>query len=254
MPSRMIRYIIENIYEFDPSEMTITNIQTNEIVKIHSTSAQCLLLLLEKHKNIVTQKQLLQFTWGEKSLVVTHNALYQCILNLRKNFTQVGCTKKIITTIPRKGLTIDETVTVEKIENQSNSASERNTQSPEVNKYLPFPIQINRKFSFQALSIMLGVVIIVSALIFASSHNDIDFQKDYIEKKVEQSSCKFFVNNDEGYQEIDNNLITPFIKNCDGGKFLFFTAYIGMNSKSVLICDNIPGKYKKTQCRSLYLP
>lgn len=104
------------------------------------------------------------------------------------------------------------------------------------------------------LVIVLGVVTFALVPTFPYRHNNIDFQRNYLEKKVQNSSCKFFVNNDEGYQEIDNHFITPFIQSCDGGKFLFFTAYSGMNSKSILICDNIPGKYKKTQCRSLYLP
>lgn len=249
----MIRYVLNGVFEFDPVKLIILNKDTKKVVKIHRTSAQCLLLLIKKHKEIVSQKELLQAAWGEKSHTVTYNALYQCILNVRKNFVQVGCDKTIITTIPRKGLTIAEDVIIEYV-----------TEADVNHQYPSCPsLNRNRTSLFLSLSkhihlvmIFTLVAFIVSGVIFSSLNtpDNFDFRNQYAEVTLSGSACKFFINKKDGSIKDALQKISPYEKICQHNEWLFITQFNEMKSKSVLICDGMPGENKKTKCTSLYQP
>ncbi|MEW7313650.1 winged helix-turn-helix domain-containing protein [Buttiauxella gaviniae] len=237
------RYILDGIYIFNPSSLTILNNETNELVKIHNTSAKCLLLLIEKHATIVTQKQLLQYAWEEKSNTVTHNALYQCILNLRKNFMQLGCTKNIITTVPRKGLMIAEDISI--------------LIQDELDKKVTTPLsqpQKKKRLSMMLMFVCIVLTILSICLALVYKNKTTDFRELYTQVKLDEKSCKYFINRDNGFEKKEIEMLLQHNTLCKDNKFLFVTAYSEMKSKSVLICDNIPGESRKTKCISLYLP
>lgn len=244
MPSDIeSRYVLDGIYDFNPSSLTIINNETNELVKIHNTSARCLLLLIEKHTAIVTQKQLIHYAWGEKSNTVTHNALYQCILNLRKNFVQIGCTKNIITTVPRKGLMISEEIMITR-----SDVSDGKVVIPKVS-----PLTY-KKLSIILILMCLGLAIMSTGFFRGEKNNSTDFRNLYTEVKIDNIDCKYFINNDNGFDEKKSKLLVQYNDLCKDNKILFVTAYSEMKSKSVLVCDGIPGESRNKKCMSVYLP
>lgn len=244
MPSDTeIRYILDGIYDFNPSSLTIINNETNELVKIHNTSAKCLLLLIEKHTEIVTQKQLIHYAWGEKSNTVTHNALYQCILNLRKNFVQLGCARNIITTVPRKGLMISEEILITR-----SGVSDSKIVTQEVS-----PLA-NKKLSRILIIMCLGLAMIITNLFRDDKNNSTDFRDLYTQVKINNRDCKYFINHDNGFEEKEPDVLLQYDNLCKDNKLLFITAYSEMKSKSVLVCDGIPGEDRNKKCMSVYLP
>lgn len=249
----VIKYVLNAVFEFDPIKLTLRNKESNEYVRIHSTSAKCLLLLIEKHQVIVSQKELLQAGWGDKSHTVTYNALYQCILNLRKSFIQLGCEKAIIVTIPRKGLMISEDIIIERVEEGG------------INNKFPGNLSSDIKRSQWLLSFSKPVYLILVAtftvliffdILFSLLNTSVsyDFRYLYTEITFDESACKYFINKENGYAKDVLQKIAPYQKLCKQNEWLFITKFNEMKSKSVLICDGIPGENKKTKCMSLYQP
>lgn len=107
-------YLIENKIIFLPEKQCLVHTDSHEQIKLKPTASLCLLLLLRNHAEIVTQNELLAFAWGESHRQVSFNAFYQSILSLRKSFLQMNVEKQIITTVPRKGLLIQQEITIEK--------------------------------------------------------------------------------------------------------------------------------------------
>lgn len=237
------QYLLDGIYFFNPSNLTITNNETNNLVKIHSTSAKCLLLLIEKHTTIVTQKQLIQYAWEEKSHTVTHNSLYQCILNLRKCFIQLGCDKSIITTVPRKGLMIAEEISIARLDTFDGTTLTTKNLSIE-----------KKKSSVMLMLACVGLATMIICLIFIAKNNKTDFRVLYTQMNIDNKACKYFINNDNGFERKESKLLSQYNSLCKDNKFLYVTAYSEMRSKSILICDAILGENKNTKCTSLYLP
>lgn len=249
----VIKYVLNAVFEFDPIKLTLRNKESNEYVRIHSTSAKCLLLLIEKHQVIVSQKELLQAGWGDKSHTVTYNALYQCILNLRKSFIQLGCEKAIIVTIPRKGLMISEDIIIERVEgDEANIKYPSHLSSDE--KKTPWFVSYSKRIYLVLMIIfvsLIGVGMIFSILNTQSSY---DFRNLYVEVTNNGGQCKYFINRNDGSAKDLLQNITQYEKLCKNNEWMFITKFNEMKSNSVLICDGMPGEDKKTKCISLYQP
>ncbi|MRT14941.1 hypothetical protein GJV07_21935 [Enterobacteriaceae bacterium RIT711] len=90
---------------------------------------------------------------------------------------------------------------------------------------------------------------------FRGEKNNItDFRHLYTEVKIDNIDCKYFINNDNGFDEKKSKLLVQYNDLCKDNKILFVTAYSEMKSKSVLVCDGIPGESRNKKCMSLYLP
>lgn len=247
------KYVLNAVFEFDPIKLTLLNKESNEYVRIHSTSAKCLLLLIEKHKVIVSQKELLQAGWGDKAHTVTYNTLYQCILNLRKSFIKLGCKKTIIITIPRKGLMIAEDIIIEWAEGDGAN----------INPPSHLPSDENNTPSLESFSkrTHLALIIIFVSLIGAgivfyilNTQSSYDFKKLYVKVTNNGSQCNYFINRIDGSAEDLMQKITQYEKLCNKNEWIFITKFNEMKSKSALICNGMPGENKETKCISLYQP
>ena len=109
---QMAIYIINTHFYFDSELCSLYNQSNGKSVKLFTTSANCLALLLENKGILVEKKHIFENVWYRYNLMVTDNAYYQCILNLRRQIAKVGLDAELIKTIPRKGLLLSSSVTV----------------------------------------------------------------------------------------------------------------------------------------------
>ena len=112
----MDKYIIDNEIVFSPQEKQLLSLKNSSTFTMHSASSSCLTLLLEKHGEVVTQPELMVAGWGTNAMrTVSNAAYYQCFVNLRKVFRELGYQKEILTTVRGKGIRVNKYVRIKKL-------------------------------------------------------------------------------------------------------------------------------------------
>lgn len=100
-------YIINNTFEFHPATSTIRDLNDpTNVVVLNSPAGRCLLLLINRQGNIVTQHDVMDTVWEQSGMQVSPNTYYQNISILRKGLKKIGIGEELIVTIPRIGLTL----------------------------------------------------------------------------------------------------------------------------------------------------
>jgi len=100
-------YIINGFVEFHPAESTLRNLNDPEkVVVLNSPAGRCLLLLIKRSDQIVTQHEFMEIVWEQNGMLVTPNTFYQNVSILRKGLKKVGLDEGLVVTIPRVGLTL----------------------------------------------------------------------------------------------------------------------------------------------------
>ncbi|MCE0801150.1 winged helix-turn-helix domain-containing protein [Buttiauxella sp. A2-C1_F] len=247
-------YLIENKIVFLPEKQCLVHTDSHEEIKLKPTASLCLLLLLRNHTKIVTQNELLAFAWGESHRQVSFNAFYQSILSLRKSFLQMNVEKQIITTIPRKGLIIQQEITVEK---------KRDHVVPEVEIELTEPHAVtdtngieNKKLPKVNLAealIIMFTIIIVGVLIYPKVSSE-NYFSGYVASKKYDGQCHYFLNDDASNHIRHEDFIKQHPEMCSDDKYLYITAYPETKNISIITCTTNMELSHDNSCQSVYYP
>ncbi|TNV20875.1 transcriptional regulator [Buttiauxella sp. B2] len=252
-------YLIENKITFSPEKQTLVHADSHEQIKLKPTASLCLLLLLRNHGEIVTQNELLAFAWGESHRQVSFNAFYQSILSLRKSFLQMNVEKQIITTIPRKGLLIQQEITIEKKYEPVFDVE------PEIEpEILPIEI-ISDTATYNApkvkrplLNLTEAVIIILTVIIAGVMIYPLMFTGQYFSSYVPSlkydGQCHYFVNNDASNRNRHEGFIKEHPEICRDDKFLYLTAYPETKNISIILCTTRMELSHDNSCQSVYYP
>lgn len=109
-------YIINESVEFHPATSKLRDINNpDSVVTLNSPAGRCLLLLINRMGNVVTQKEFMEIVWKQNGMMVTSNAYYQNISVLRKGLKRVGLDESFIVTLPRIGLTLASGTNIRKL-------------------------------------------------------------------------------------------------------------------------------------------
>lgn len=259
-PDHTKAYLIENTLEFIPAERLLRHRVTQHKVILHSTVSSCLLLLLQEHNSLVTQDQLLRCAWGEKHRKITHNAFYQCILNLRKSFVALGVETPIVTTIPRKGLMITEQVSVEEVVPKPvvEGILALDTDSVSLNepKTTLFRDTAYRFWAFAKENygvISFGGMVMILLLNILQSET-YDTLGSYTQAGKLSNNCTYFFNDDAGAFSRHEDFLKRKPEICTANKYVYVTAYENIKSLSVMICTKKLGAGPSNRCSSIYYP
>lgn len=105
-------YCINNNVIFDPLKHTLTTSKfyPEKDTKLNQPTSRCLLLLIERRGDVITQEEFMNEVWRKHGMEVTVNTLYQNISILRKTLKRVGIDENIIITVPKKGITLSAQV------------------------------------------------------------------------------------------------------------------------------------------------
>lgn len=98
-------YLINETLLFEPDVRRIGPLAgyPHRAVTLHGPVSECLLLLLENNDQVVTQRVFFASVWERQGAVVTTNALYQTISQIRKVLKSGGIEEYIIKTLPKEG-------------------------------------------------------------------------------------------------------------------------------------------------------
>lgn len=251
-------YLIEKTILFNPELCTLTNRLTQKEFKLKSTASLCLLLLVKKKNQVITQNELLEFAWGDNHREVTFNAIYQAILSLRKALFDSGLEKQIITTIMRKGLIVNEDVCIENIaiplENPGSGVPPASEDQQAID--IPVDKKSSRPLLSSAERIMLILTILVCIFLFIryNTNADNNFLNGYISLHPNAQGCHYFMNGDAINNSRHEEIISAYPEICSGAKSIYITAYPEISTASILLCSEPIIDNENNTCTTIFLP
>jgi len=248
-------YLIENKILFLPEKQSLVHVESHEQIKLKPTASLCLLLLLRNHGEIVTQNELLAFAWGESHRQVSFNAFYQSILSLRKSFLHMNVDKQIITTIPRKGLVIQQEITIEKKRDNVIEAEPATLPIEIPEEISPIIVsKIKRSLLTPAEALIIIVtLLIVGVLLYPRMKNE-QYFSGYVAAKQYAGQCHYFLNDDASDHTRHDDFIKKHPEMCSNDKYLYITAYPETKNISIILCTTRMELSHDNSCQSVYYP
>jgi|AKYZ01.1.fsa_nt_gi DNA-binding winged-HTH domains len=98
-----MNYILHKQILFNPDELFLQNMNTQDKVFLPATAAYILVVLIEKSNEVCERNYIFDEVWQRFTTEVSGNTLNQYISLLRKNFRTLGVTDELIITSPRVG-------------------------------------------------------------------------------------------------------------------------------------------------------
>lgn len=101
-----MRFDIEGFITFDTEEASLLNLLTGDSVELSQTSTRLLAELLNHQGDILSRNEIFQSVFDKYGARASNSNLNQYISTLRRNLSDLGVEKEIITTVPRIGFKI----------------------------------------------------------------------------------------------------------------------------------------------------
>lgn len=264
----MEKYIIDNEIVFFPDEKLLLSLKNASKLYIHSTSASCLKLLLERQGEVISHSELMIAGWGTNAKrTVSNAAYYQSFVNLRKALRELGYHKKILMTVRGKGILLHRYIRVKKqteplsqvfdrqeILSQSYSLATQNHFHVELNSakltpevMMPHTPEAIANISVKQAIINKKTITVIFLLLLASlflfylfstlMRNDKHFSISGYQHITNTPSCLFFNERNK-----DNKFIMAFMAHngfrCEGSKRFFVSYFPESPRLTVFICDS----------------
>lgn len=265
-------FLLMNELEFHPKEHLLRSADNGTEVSLFSAASRCLEILLINHGQIVTQREMMHFSWVEQGLTVSQNAFYQNIHMLRNTLSNFLPGQEIIVTLKRSGLTVPESVSVKKLEKMPEIPGEQEAErtsdaSYEVELYgsshiqhsevSPVYVRNNRPVRFIWTCAWILIAVAASLIIYAKKiqghavggSDDGPFSNYVLFKKI-KSGCDVFINPTSGEVNSNKKLLSVTSSGCKGYGRAYVTLFEGSMRTSVMYCS--PSEIDDLSCVSEY--
>ncbi|TNV20464.1 hypothetical protein FH968_10700 [Buttiauxella sp. B2] len=248
------------IFDSHNNTLTVTS-ENDRIVKLNAPVSRCLLLLLEKYPEAVTQADLFQFIWGSEASQIPLNALYQNISLLRRSLKNAsnGLSDMVIT-VPRTGFRLSSELKVsfeeadvshlkEKANRKPSQVSMPDAFSPPLRKFLANTVYL-KPMLFVAIALFSAGLFWLG---FSSQKNERTIIFDSYTLATEHGGCNVFTYPDFAQNNTSelNGYFNKFNITCN----VLTNAYLSVNTArtrvSVMYCDK-PVLEAKTCVTKIY--
>ena len=175
-----MRYDIEGFITFDTEDASLLNLLTGDCVELSQTSTRLLAELLNHRGDILSRSEIFHSVFDQYGARASNSNLNQYISTLRRNLSDLGVEKEIITTVPRIGFKIADDVVIH---------NDREYRTPFLEEKVPDPTRNPPSPSFFeriARIMTLGFVLI---LLLIRPHN-VDSGEDI--HKIVDDQCIIF--------------------------------------------------------------
>lgn len=235
----MEKIIIDGEVLFCPMERKISSLKSDAEATLYSASARCLLLLVNRKGEVVTQNELIEEGWGkEEAKSVAIATYYQCFVDLRKKMKEICYSRNLITTVRQKGMTLNSMVDVviQVDDAESSGEKEEDLKSRDSGSTVIYALN-GREFKKTHLNwLFLGLsiaFILAITLIFSTVYSR-DPPPGFARIKGYPECYYFNVGN------VDNDLVNKFMitnnYKCDK-EYVYYVSYFSITPRiSVFIC------------------
>lgn len=230
---------------------------------LHGPVSECLFLLLENNEQVVTQRFFFSSVWEKQGTIVSTNALYQTISQIRKALKFAGLEENIIKTLPKEGFKsiarlrtgdLAEFVSPQKTVPDVLPAEE--SAEPDVAVIVapvaPASHPKSRWFNSRLAYGAAGILFLLScgylySVIKVGATELTDYQ--FVGKL---NSCEVFSSwqDKEKSREMFMKLSARYAIQCQTGGTAWMTVNFAQQGSSVIVCDRSP-RDKRAQCDSI---
>ncbi len=224
-------FIINGQMLFIPARRQLRSSDHSQLFTLHTPASECLKLLLLQKGKIIPREELIQASWGTKSAqYISNNTFYQTVSHLRKILAEAGY-HDLITTIPRQGLTVESSVSVEYV--PASGPADK-----DVVQEMTTPGRVSQN---RILLVLFVSLMCLSGCIEYFIHTQ-DVFYDYASFRINE--CHIFYSPDLN-RETAGLLLKPFSVNCNKPHSLYVTGHKNTVRSSVIFCDE-KDKKKRT--------
>ena len=195
------------------------------------------------------------FTPATQCLARVDHPFYQSILSLRKSLLQLELEQPLLTTLPRKGLIIQEEFDIQVIETpEENSASAEESLAPDATIEEFLADTPRQPLITAAETVMLALTLIICVLILYPWQASDDYFSGYITADKAPTDCQYYFNNDASHFSRHTAFIDKNPGLCQSHKFIYITTYPESKKLSVLVCRSPIKARQENACQSVYYP
>lgn len=243
-------YIINDIVEFHPSNRTLIDKKTGSIVVLQTPASLVFHYLIDHKGDITSQKQLIKEGWSAKKDITSVNTLYQTILFIRNTLENIGLSREIIKTIPRKGIFISDEVDIIKISLLTPLLEEQHAiDESSVKKSSGNLFGEENLVKFFFVSLFFVGVILFCVIYFSPSESF--FSSYRALEKSNVASCSLFYNSDILSQQDYINFIHKNSVLCNNN-FVFLSGAKSVRNISALVCPDDIRENPSIKCITYY--
>lgn len=231
-------------------------------VLLTSPSNSCLLLIINNGHEITTREEIFHEVWEKFNIPINTNTFYQNISLIRRALRQLGIAKEVLITIPRKGISIANDITIAtllddiKTQHMNECLSEVSTSLLEGETTIleEKTTSVSSVLSYKNLAItgvFLSVCIILYLLI---SKNEYLFEAFTDYKKLGRiSGCLLYIKKNSSHTsrtELEDDLRKAYLT-CRGNEYVYYNSIETLARKSIIICNE--QNKGENFCRSIYI-
>lgn len=235
-----VTYLIDDLLSFYPDDRSLKNIKVKKIARLHTPASQCLLALIERQGDVISQEELYKIGWGEiKGPSTSPSSYYQCFVNLRKQLKSIGYKDELVITVPKAGMKLNPTARVTTVQQILT------TQSISPVSALVYSRNITGWFITNKLLTVLMVIFCVTLITLASvSFHQHDYVTDLFSNVKALPECIYLSKTDNISTENAVNIIHSHNITCSKAQPVYVSASFGRVTS--IACDK-----ELKRCRSV---
>lgn len=255
-------YVINETLLFEPDVRRIGPLvgYPHRAVTLHGPVSECLLLLLENNGQVVTQRVFFASVWEKQGAVVTTNALYQTISQIRKVLKSAGIEENIIKTLPKEGFKatanlktgelnafIQPQITSPVSVSSEESAIAEADDLPGSDTPLRVPF-----FNSPRAYTLAGILFILSCVVLYSVMKEGKSEIETYQPIGKLNGCDVYSSwrDRAKSREMFTSLTRRYDIKCNSGGTAWMTLNFAQQGSSVIVCDRMP-QDKNAQCDSI---
>jgi len=255
-------YLINDTLLFEPDLRRLGPLEgyPYRATTLHGPVSECLLLLLENNDQVVKQRTFFASVWEKQGTIVSTNALYQTISQIRKVLKSAGMEENIIKTLPKEGFKSIAQVRVgelgEFVSPKKTApvfvSSEESVEPVPVNVITP-EVRPKRSFFHSPLAYGLaGLLFIIScSVLYSVMKVGKPWLVDY-QSVGQVNGCALYSSwhENEKSREMFDALSKRFAIQCKPGGTAWMTVNFAQQGNTVIVCDRQPQDIA-AQCDSI---
>jgi DNA-binding winged helix-turn-helix (wHTH) protein len=257
-------YLINDSLEFWPEQNRLISHHNKRVsYSLSGPAARCLVILLQRFPNVVTQDEFFEAVWKPEGMIVPQNTLYQNISLIRRGIKLVtGDNTQLVETVPKKGFRMRDGTSVqllddEEVRAETDDVDTVNVMSVDTESYSgttknsfnsKYRVLVFYLIAFPVISLAL-VILISSVELWPDTESEHALFNSYT-IRFEKGGCRFLFSEESlDYEHPSSKFYLDM--DCEKFPWVYVTRYSYIPTSSLIRCDKPLGGKKRPHCISV---
>ncbi|AKJ41697.1 winged helix-turn-helix domain-containing protein [Pragia fontium] len=256
--------LINNCVIYDKNKAILYRLdEPDSPASLTNPGNQCLSILLNSNHNLIPKEFFFQEVWLSKDLPITSNTFHQHIYMLRRILSDLGLPKDMLTTIPREGVQLSQSVYIQaysdpnalKPEDTSASQYKMATEASDDLKMERKRRHDPKKIkTLLIISMVMLIIYFVALWLSLSIYRSNDYSDNFTFRGI-MKNCEIYSSPGSISMKYIINDVNKLTYSCDArskGKIYYITK-LPNPGKSIIFCPDEMKSTNAHNCKSLYV-